>query len=127
MALCMLFSGASTSRAGAVSVISSSSGAARQLDVGKARPSMPVAGLPPVRREKRDVSACSPIVARWLQLKHAEEGVSRGGSFSAREAHRVRCSIPVEKPDPRKRAEEVRDPPTPSHPTISQFHNLALR
>lgn len=57
---------------------------------GSARRSMLVGGLPPVRREKRDVSACSPLMARWLQLKQLE-GEARGGSTS-RGANRVRCS-----------------------------------
>ena len=54
------------------------------------RRSMVVGGLPAVKRETRDVSACSPLMARWLKLRTLESA-ARGGS-SSREPHRVRCS-----------------------------------
>jgi hypothetical protein len=54
------------------------------------RRSMVVGGLPPARRAPRDVSACSPLMARWLKLRQLESE-ARGGS-SSREPHRVRCT-----------------------------------
>ena len=54
------------------------------------RRSMVLRGLPPLRREARDVSACSPLMARWLKLRTLESE-ARGGS-GAREPHRLRCT-----------------------------------
>jgi len=44
----------------------------------------------PARHDKKDVAACSPLIARWIELRQTQRD-ARGGS-TAREPHRVRCS-----------------------------------
>lgn len=84
--------GAATGRSGAVSVLASKGGVLDMVPPHMMK-SMPVGEMPSVRRELRDVSACSPLVMEWLKLRH-QGGGGRGGSSSAREVHRVRCSTP---------------------------------
>ena len=48
-----------------------------------ARQSMVVGGLPPVRREARDVSACSPLMARWLQIRQLDAEARGGATLKA--------------------------------------------
>ena len=67
----------------------------------RTRAAAQVGGLPSVRRERRDVGACSLLMARWLQLRQQEADERRGGS-SAREPHRVRCSAVGERPSVRE-------------------------
>ncbi|KAL3929497.1 MAG: hypothetical protein SGPRY_001938 [Prymnesium sp.] len=55
------------------------------------RNSCVLGALPPAKREWRDVSACSPLLKRYIQIRHAHMHSTRGGS-TAREPHRVRCS-----------------------------------
>lgn len=56
------------------------------------RPHSCVAGrLEPLRREKRDMAACSPLTARWLLLRQRASNDVRGGS-SAREPQRMHCT-----------------------------------
>lgn len=55
-----------------------------------ARKSCVVGAVLPARHDKKDVAACSPLMARWIELRQTQRD-SRGGS-SAREPHRVRCS-----------------------------------
>lgn len=57
-----------------------------------ARRSMVVGMLPAVRRELVDVSACSPLMTRWLKMR---QNGARGGTFFM-ESHRVRCSKAAE-------------------------------
>uniref|UniRef100_A0A7S2I510 Uncharacterized protein n=1 Tax=Haptolina brevifila TaxID=156173 RepID=A0A7S2I510_9EUKA len=44
-----------------------------------------------VRREQRDLAACSPLMAHWLLLRHRATDDVRGGS-SAREHHGVQVT-----------------------------------
>ena len=85
--------GAKGAKGGGGRYVSPSKGGASGADgeeMPSPRRSMLVGPMPSPRREMRDVSASSPLMARWLKLRQLESE-ARGGS-SAREPHRVRCS-----------------------------------
>ena len=82
--------------------------AAARLRAQSAGRALPLGEVPAVTREYRNMSACSPLTARWLQLKQLQ-GDGRGG-WTPREgmSHRVLCSRPIppldvpKPPDPKK-------------------------
>ena len=87
--------GERTQRAPASAAVAPGAGGAAGDGVApsnSARRSMVVGMLPAVRRELVDVSACSPLMTRWLKMR---QNGARGGTFFM-ESHRVRCSKAAE-------------------------------
>ncbi|KAL1516042.1 hypothetical protein AB1Y20_002654 [Prymnesium parvum] len=70
------------------------------------RKSCVVGALPPARREWKDMSACSPLMERWIELRQAQRSTARGAA-SGNETHRVRCSSMTHRYNEEKRLIEA--------------------
>ena len=94
-----------------------------KIDEGSARYSCAVGTLPTLRRTRRDVAACSPLLVRFLELRHDSTGGSARDAPLRLRANRVGCSLVEHRASVREQARVTRG----ETPTLKQVRLHSAR